>query len=85
MKISLLCVAPSKRGYLCQITILFALSVALATLANGQNYLQQMGIPTFSVNQPVPMGEINVANGNLHLEIPISSTGRSPRLIQIRI
>jgi len=37
-------------------------------------YLLETGSPTFATPEPVPMGFINVANGNLHIEIPIVST-----------
>src|SRR5438270_473635 len=37
------------------------------------DYLDLVGIPDWSVNEPVEMGAINLANGNLHLEIPMAS------------
>jgi RHS repeat-associated protein len=37
------------------------------------DYLDRVGIPDWSVNEPVEMGAINLANGNLHLEIPMAS------------
>ena len=30
-------------------------------------YLLETGAPTFATAEPVPMGFINVANGNLHI------------------
>lgn len=36
-------------------------------------YLNATGSPNFSVMVPVPNGYINLANGNLHLEIPIAT------------
>src|SRR5713226_3806607 len=41
--------------------------------ANAQNYLQQVGSPTFATPSPVESGWANLANGNLHLDIPIAS------------
>ncbi|MBZ5494505.1 MAG: hypothetical protein LAO76_26575 [Acidobacteriia bacterium] len=45
------------------------------------DYLERIGIPDFSVNDPVEMGAINVANGSLHLDIPLASLaqrGKAP-------
>jgi RHS repeat-associated protein len=42
--------------------------------ANAQQYLAQTGTPTFTTAEPVELGYVNVGNGNLHLEIPISSS-----------
>lgn len=42
--------------------------------AQYPNYLLEPGTPTFTTPEPVPMGIINVANGNLHIEIPFVST-----------
>ncbi|PYU23413.1 MAG: hypothetical protein DMG32_16190 [Acidobacteria bacterium] len=39
--------------------------------AEAQNYLTQTGSPSFTTSQPVELGFVNVANGNLHLEIPL--------------
>jgi len=41
--------------------------------AYGQSfaqYLQKTGSPTLAATERVPMGYVNVANGNLHIEIP---------------
>jgi hypothetical protein len=43
-----------------------------ASAGNAQ-YLQDTGSPTFAVTERVPMGYVNVANGDLHIEIPITS------------
>src|SRR5258706_5914639 len=41
--------------------------------ANAQDYLLQTGVPPFTVESPVEFGFVNLANGNLHLEIPLDS------------
>ena len=51
----------------------FAVSFLQTTAATAQNYLQATGNPSFSVNVPVPNGFINIANGNLHLELSLST------------
>ncbi len=59
---------------------LLALSLALSCLfhaslsedASAQTYISAVGNPSFGVNVPVPNGFINIANGNLHLEIPLA-------------
>jgi hypothetical protein len=54
--------------------LLPALALTLAIPdASAQDYLTATGNPTFSVNIPVENGYINVANGNLHMEIPIAT------------
>lgn len=53
------------------LTILTAI-VAPSTL-HGQSYVYATGSPTFSTAEPVELGFINVANGNLHIEIPIAA------------
>src|SRR3972149_2646991 len=50
-----------------------ALLVCSASVLQAQ-YLQETGAPTFAINEDVPMGFINVANGNLHIEIPFVGT-----------
>ncbi|HKW76566.1 MAG TPA: hypothetical protein VJN64_13640 [Terriglobales bacterium] len=55
---------------------LFTLALASAigaSVANAQSYLNATGSPTFTTAMPVEMGFVNVANGNLHLEIPLAS------------
>src|SRR5229473_2722108 len=53
----------------------------------AQGYLAQGGNPTFNTATPVELGFVNAANGNLHLEIPLSSfpqrgsRGLSARLV----
>jgi len=39
----------------------------------GQDYIYATGHPSFATEIPVENGFINVGNGNLHLEIPLSS------------
>lgn len=38
-----------------------------------QSYMDEPGIPTFTTAFPVENGLINLANGNLHIEIPIAT------------
>src|SRR6266851_7862105 len=46
-----------------------------AMLVKGQGgYLTAIGVPTFSASVPIENGFINVANGNLHLEIPLGGS-----------
>src|SRR3954463_13309902 len=47
--------------------------------ALGQNYLNATGSPTFTVSEPVENGFINLANGNLHFEIPVTSSPQRGR------
>ncbi len=58
------------------VSVLFLMIVVhgltVATLDAQQNsYLNSIGAPTFSVSSPVESGSVNLANGNLHLEIPL--------------
>lgn len=39
----------------------------------AQDYVYQTGLPAFTTAQPVPLGIVDVSNGNLHIEIPIAS------------
>src|SRR6266481_1434272 len=51
--------------------LLFLLS-AISTVAQG-SYIDEPGIPAFTTSFPVEHGFINLANGNLHLEIPVAT------------
>src|SRR6266403_1991583 len=51
---------------------LLILAIA-ASPSRAQNYLTQGGSPSFTTAQQVELGFINLSNGNLHLEIPLSS------------
>lgn len=44
-----------------------------SNVANAQTYISAVGNPSFGINLPVPNGYINIANGNLHLEIPLAT------------
>jgi RHS repeat-associated protein len=59
------------RGILLSVAMLVFGRVALAQEYTG--YLLETGAPPWAVIEPVPMGFVNVANGNLHIEIPIVS------------
>lgn len=50
---------------------LFAACTGLPAVA--QNYLYGTGNPVWGVNIPIENGFINVANGNVHMEIPVGS------------
>lgn len=53
---------------------LSALLICLTVQAAlAQSYVYDTGSPTYGVNFPVPNGLINVANGNVHLEIPLAT------------
>ena len=41
---------------------------------HAQDYSLQTGAPAFRAPQPVKLGFVNLANGNLHLEIPLAGT-----------
>jgi RHS repeat-associated protein len=45
-----------------------------------QGYVSSIGLPTFTTATPVELGVINLANGNLHLEIPIGTAPQRGRL-----
>jgi RHS repeat-associated protein len=50
------------------------------------DYLDRIGVPDFSVNEPVEMGAINLASGNLHLEFPMGSLaqrGKEPFTLKL--
>ena len=58
------------------LVLLCLLSVFVGFLpicARAQSYVYQIGKPTFTTALPVENGFINVANGNLHLEIPLGN------------
>jgi len=55
------------------IVCLSVLLTCLAEQSNAQNYVYDTGSPTYGVSFPVPNGFINVANGNVHLEIPLGT------------
>jgi hypothetical protein len=39
----------------------------------GQDYITGTGTPTFTTALPAELGFVDASNGNLHLEIPITS------------
>jgi len=47
--------------------------ISLSHQMFAQDYLQAVGTPVFTSAEPVELGSVNAANGNLHLEIPIAS------------
>ena len=57
-----------------RIEMLMILFMAFTSLnAMAQNYLYGTGNPVWGINIPIENGFINVANGNVHMEIPIGS------------
>jgi YD repeat-containing protein len=62
-----------KLGRLLSSGILLISSLIEANFAVAQSYMDDPGIPAFTTAFPVEHGFINLANGNLHLEIPIAS------------
>jgi RHS repeat-associated protein len=54
--------------------LILLLGVDLHAL-NAQTYAQSVGVPSFSASSPIESGFVNLANGNLHLEIPLASVG----------
>lgn len=54
---------------------LFSLGLLLVISlpARAQSYLTEVGSPTFTTAVPVRNGFVNVANGNLHLTIPLTT------------
>lgn len=57
--------------------LLFAVVLMLLLFATPscgqQSFMDEPGIPAFTTSFPVEHGFINLANGNLHIEIPIAS------------
>src|SRR3990172_11952001 len=60
------------RQYCLGMLSLIMMAVCLTAVAQAK-YLLETGSPTFATTEPVPMGFINIANGNLHIEIPIAT------------
>src|SRR5215467_8864394 len=56
---------------------LFAVVLAVFLFASPsfgqQSFMDEPGIPAFTTSFPIEHGFINLANGNLHIEIPIAS------------
>lgn len=52
-----------------EITLFFG----LAWSVDAQDYSLQGGAPPFAATDPVELGFVNLANGNLHIEIPLGS------------
>src|SRR5262245_40182040 len=58
----------------CRALLLCVLAVFLAIHSTAQNYVYDAGTPVYTTAEPVELGFINLANGNLHLEIPLTSS-----------
>ena len=68
--------ASRREKTLSQMALFFAavsLLVAGADCAAAQNYLTSTGSPSFSAPEPVELGFVDTASGNLHLSIPLGS------------
>jgi RHS repeat-associated protein len=49
------------------------LSFLLCARSARAQYIYETGAPTFTTSEPVELGFINVSNGNLHLQVPLTS------------
>lgn len=49
-------------------------SLLVAVSATAQGYIYDAGTPLYTTAEPVELGFINVANGNLHIEIPLTTS-----------
>src|SRR5258708_13266060 len=59
---------------------------SLPAFSQAQSYQDEPGLPTFAVTVPVENGIINLANGNLHIEIPIATyPQRGSRSMHVRL
>lgn len=54
-------------------SLALALIACLSPCLRAQDYSLQTGSPTFSTAHPVPLGFLNLANGNLHQQITFGS------------
>jgi RHS repeat-associated protein len=74
-------VRPSRMGTL--VLLLGTICVA-SQFCFGQDYVLQVGSPTFSTQLPIELGYTDTSSGNVHIEIPISVTPQrgSHQLVQ---
>jgi len=56
--------------YLSILIVLDVVGISAPRLS-GQDYSTEIGKPTFTSAETIELGYINLANGNLHLEIPL--------------
>lgn len=72
-----------------RLLVLIVLLFCFVTLPlNGQqSFMDEPGIPAFTTAFPVDHGFINLANGNLHLEIPIAAYAQrgNPKALNTRL
>jgi len=62
--------------YLIHFFVASAMACALSAASMGQdpsNYSLQTGKPSFSTTEPFPGGYVNIANGNVHLDIALGN------------
>ena len=72
-----------KSGQLLFAVVLVA--IVFATPSSGQqSFMDEPGIPRFTTSFPVEHGVINLANGNLHIEIPIATYPQRGNLKPLR-
>src|SRR5947209_8287355 len=64
-----------------QLALVVVVSAALSAASAAQSYIYATGSPSFSTLEPVELGFIDVANGNLHLEIPLASPPQRGSLV----
>ena len=62
----------SRQDWTIRLFVFACLLISCAPL-RAQNYLENVGIPTFTTAIPVENGIIDAGSGNLHLEIPLGS------------
>src|SRR5207248_2774536 len=59
--------------YAVRVVLLIAVWALIPATSVAQTYVYATGSPTFNTAYPVESGFVNVANGNLHMEIPLAS------------
>ena len=61
-------------------TLTFIVVTAISS-CQAQSYVYATGTPSFSTAFPVELGFVDVANGNLHIEIPLASPPQRGSLV----
>jgi hypothetical protein len=56
-----------------RVLFLLVFSLVFAGKLSAQNYVYDAGRPVYTTAEPLELGFINPANGNLHLEIPLTT------------
>lgn len=58
----------------CRVLLVAIISVFFTAQSEAQSYIYDAGTPRYTTAEPVELGFVNLANGNLHLEIPITAS-----------